>query len=85
LTASQLRAAYIEALRDPARVHAICEEYVRIRAGGRAPAQRVAKTKDGIAAARQRLSGGFARDHEYHDMRATLDQMVKDLPAIEQG
>src|SRR5262249_5475742 len=24
---SEVRAAYIEALRDPARVHAICEEY----------------------------------------------------------
>jgi septal ring factor EnvC (AmiA/AmiB activator) len=45
--------------------------------------QQLAKTQAAIAGVRQRLSGGFQKDQEYHDLRASLDQMVKDLPAIE--
>jgi hypothetical protein len=41
------------------------------------------KTQEAIAGARQRLTGGFQRDQEYRDLRATLDRLVKDLPAIE--
>lgn len=46
-------------------------------------AQHVAKTEDGISAARKRLTGTFAQKGEYEDMRATLDQMVADLPLTE--
>jgi septal ring factor EnvC (AmiA/AmiB activator) len=45
--------------------------------------QQLAKTQAAIAGVRQRLSGGFQKDQEYRDLRASLDQMVKDLPAIE--
>jgi septal ring factor EnvC (AmiA/AmiB activator) len=41
------------------------------------------KTQDAITGARQRLSGGFQKDQEYRDLRASLDQLVKDLPVIE--
>jgi hypothetical protein len=37
----------------------------------------------GIAAARTRLSGTFRTDQEYHDLRASLKQMVDDQPTIE--
>ena len=46
-------------------------------------AEQVAKTKAAIAGARQRLSGGFQKDQEFTDLRATLDQLVKDQPLIE--
>jgi hypothetical protein len=29
-------------------------------------------------------TGGFEKDSEYRDTRAALDQMVKELPVIEQ-
>jgi hypothetical protein len=37
----------------------------------------------GIASARTRLSGTFRTDQEYHDLRASLKQMVDDKPAVE--
>jgi Tfp pilus assembly protein PilN len=41
------------------------------------------KTEDAISIARKRLSGGFAKDQEFNDTMAALNQMVeKDLPAI---
>ena len=46
--------------------------------------ERVAKTEDGIAAARKRLTGTFAQKGEYEDMRATLNQMIADKPILEQ-
>ena len=45
--------------------------------------EQVGKTKDAIAGARQRLSGGFQTDQEFTDLRATLDQLVADLPVLE--
>jgi hypothetical protein len=45
--------------------------------------QQVAKTQAAINNARTRLSGGFERQSEYDDMRASLVKLVKDLPAIE--
>lgn len=47
-------------------------------------AERVAKTEDGIANARKRLTGTFARKGEYEDMRATLNQLIADKPILEQ-
>ena len=46
--------------------------------------ERIAKTEDGIAAARKRLTGTFAQKGEYEDMRATLNQMIADKPILEQ-
>src|SRR6266511_4773342 len=43
----------------------------------------LAKTQDGIASARGRLSGGFERDSDYDDMSASLNQLVADKPVIE--
>jgi hypothetical protein len=45
--------------------------------------QRVAKTQDGIASARTRLTGGFARQSEYDDVTASLKQLVADKPVLE--
>jgi hypothetical protein len=45
-------------------------------------ADRVAKTQDGIAGARTRLTGGFSKQADYDDLRASLHQMVGDLPAL---
>ena len=41
------------------------------------------QTKDAIAGARQRLSGGFQKDQEFTDLRASLDQLVNDQPVLE--
>ena len=47
-------------------------------------AAQVSKAQEAIANARDRLSGGFEGDHEYNDLRATLDRLVeKDLPNAE--
>ena len=46
-------------------------------------AERVAKTQDGIASARARLTGGFEKQSEYDDLRATLNQLVADKPVLE--
>jgi hypothetical protein len=46
-------------------------------------AERVAKTQDGIASARARLTGGFEKQSEYDDLRASLKQMVADNPVLE--
>jgi hypothetical protein len=43
---------------------------------------RVIKTEEGIAAARMRLSGNFTKDQDFDDLRASLDQMIKDLPVL---
>jgi septal ring factor EnvC (AmiA/AmiB activator) len=48
-------------------------------------ARKVTQTQEAIAAARERLTGGFAKDSEYHDMWATLQQLVKDLPVMERN
>src|SRR4029450_96054 len=45
--------------------------------------QQVARTQDAIDNARQRLSGGFQKDQEYRDLRATLDQLITDRPILE--
>src|SRR5262249_56702570 len=45
--------------------------------------QQLAKTQDGIAAARLRLGGGFERDSEYNDTRTALAKLVADLPVLE--
>lgn len=45
--------------------------------------RKVAQTRQAIAAARSRLSGGFAKDSEYHDLRATLDGLLEDLASRE--
>jgi septal ring factor EnvC (AmiA/AmiB activator) len=45
--------------------------------------QQITKTQDAITGARQRLSGGFQRDEEYRDMRATLDKLLADQPILE--
>jgi hypothetical protein len=45
--------------------------------------QRVAKTQDGITSARTRLTGGFARQSEYDDVTASLNQLVADKPVLE--
>jgi hypothetical protein len=45
--------------------------------------QRVAKTQDGIASARTRLTGSFARQSEYDDVTASLKQLVADKPVLE--
>jgi hypothetical protein len=37
--------------------------------------------EQGIAAARQRLTGGL-RQTDYEDLRSSLDQMIKDLPVL---
>ena len=42
--------------------------------------QQVARTQDAITSARERLTGGFQRDSEYKDMRASLDKLVADKP-----
>jgi hypothetical protein len=36
-----------------------------------------------IAAARTRLTGGFQKDQEYHSLRASLEQLIADKPAVE--
>jgi hypothetical protein len=45
-------------------------------------ADRVAEMQDGIASARARLTGGFEKQSEYADLRASLRQMVGSLPAL---
>ena len=45
--------------------------------------QQITNTQAAIAAARQRLGGGFERDQEYRDLRATLDKLVADQPILE--
>jgi hypothetical protein len=45
--------------------------------------EQATRTKEAIDLARERLTGGFERDQQYRDVRATLDKLVKDLPAIE--
>lgn len=46
-------------------------------------AEQVARTTDGIASARRRLSGGFQQDREFFDLRAGLDELVADQPILE--
>jgi hypothetical protein len=41
------------------------------------------KTQEAIHGARQRLSGGFQRDSEYRDLRASLDKLLADQPVLE--
>jgi chromosome segregation ATPase len=43
----------------------------------------LAKTQEAIDGARQRLSGGFQRDSEYRDLRASLDKLVAEKPILE--
>jgi hypothetical protein len=43
---------------------------------------KVTETEQGIASARARLTGGFRKQTEYDDLRATLKQMVDDLPVL---
>jgi hypothetical protein len=43
----------------------------------------VVDTERGIAAARTRLTGGFQKDQEYHDLRKTLDRLIADKPVLE--
>jgi hypothetical protein len=43
----------------------------------------LAKTQDAIDGARQRLTGGFQRDSEYRDLRASLAKLVADQPVLE--
>jgi hypothetical protein len=43
----------------------------------------VVDTERGIAAARTRLTGGFQKDQEYHDLRKTLDRLIADKPGLE--
>jgi hypothetical protein len=45
--------------------------------------QQVAKTQEAIDGARQRLTGGFQQDSDYHDMRATLAKLIVDRPLLE--
>jgi hypothetical protein len=45
--------------------------------------KQVATTQAAIDGARQRLSGGFQRDQEYRDLRASLDKLVTDQPILE--
>jgi chaperonin cofactor prefoldin len=45
--------------------------------------ERIARTQDAIDSARQRLTGGFQKDQEYHDLRSTLAQVVADKPVLE--
>lgn len=45
--------------------------------------EQAARTKDAIAGARQRLSGGFQSDQEFRDLRVSLDQLVADQPILE--
>jgi hypothetical protein len=45
--------------------------------------QQVSRTQEAIAGARQRLTGGFQRDSEYKDLRASLDRLVADKPILE--
>jgi hypothetical protein len=45
--------------------------------------QQLGKNQEAIANARQRLTGGFQRDEEYHDMVAVLAKLVADKPSIE--
>jgi hypothetical protein len=46
--------------------------------------QKLISTEQGIANARQRLTGGFQGSGEYDDLRASLSQMVADLPTLKQ-
>lgn len=41
-------------------------------------AEQVAQTEAAIASARERLTGGFAKDTEYEDMRKVLDRLVSE-------
>ena len=45
--------------------------------------KQVATTQAAITGARQRLSGGFQKDQEYRDLRASLDKLVADQPILE--
>jgi hypothetical protein len=45
--------------------------------------RKVADAERGIAAARTRLTGGFAKDQECHDLRRTLDRLIADKPVLE--
>jgi hypothetical protein len=44
---------------------------------------RVAKTQDGIASARARLTGGFKKQSEHEDTAASLNQLIADKPILE--
>jgi DNA repair exonuclease SbcCD ATPase subunit len=44
---------------------------------------KVVQMQQAIAAARFRLTGSFAQDCEYRDTRATLDQLIRNLPQLE--
>jgi uncharacterized small protein (DUF1192 family) len=44
--------------------------------------EKVISTEQGIASARQRLTGGFQKQAEYEDLRSTLQTMVDDLPVL---
>ncbi len=45
--------------------------------------EKTTRTREAINNARERLTGSFQRDSDYHDMRSTLDKLIKDLPVIE--
>lgn len=40
--------------------------------------QQVSRTEAAIASARERLTGGFEKDQDYRDVRATLDKLIAD-------
>jgi hypothetical protein len=42
--------------------------------------QQVSRTQEAIDGARERLTGGFQKDSEYYDMRATLDKLIAHKP-----
>jgi hypothetical protein len=46
-------------------------------------ALRVARAENGITNARERLTGGFDKQSDYHDLRATLNQLMADKPTLE--
>src|SRR5262245_19575780 len=46
-------------------------------------AARLARNTYAIASARARLSGGFSKDAEYKDVRATLDDLLADQPILQ--
>ena len=45
--------------------------------------RKVAQTREAIVSARERLTGGFQKDSECHDLQSTLDRLLEDLSANE--
>jgi hypothetical protein len=43
---------------------------------------RLATTEHSIASVRERLTGGFQKDGEFHDMRMTLDRLLAEQPQL---